>query len=165
MEQTLRYDHYKVLCVPRDATPDRIKRAYREQVKDWHPDRNPSPRAAAVFQAVHEAYRVLSDADLRHRYDERLRFYRQAAAPKYAATSDRARSPIHGRRHEISDVPDRPVHRFAFYGLHLTGLAFGVTLVMGILIGFTFFDWPGYILLFTVPGLAIIPDSWEGLRS
>ena len=53
MENPLRYDHYKVLSVPRDATHERIKRAYRERVKDWHPDRNPSPRAAAVFQAVH----------------------------------------------------------------------------------------------------------------
>ncbi|MEO8588505.1 MAG: J domain-containing protein [Flavobacteriales bacterium] len=164
MEGTLRYDHYKVLDVPRDATPDRIKRAYRERVKDWHPDRNPSPKAAAVFQAVHEAYSVLSDADLRQRYDERLQFYRQAT-PTEATAPKRDHYPFSGGRSAGNGERDRPVNRFAFYGLHLTGLLFGVTLVMGILIGVTFWDWPMYILFFTAPGLAVIPDSWEGLKS
>lgn len=165
MEHPLRYDHYKVLSVPRDATPERIKRAYRERVKDWHPDLNPSPRAATVFQAVHEAYIVLSDAHLRQEYDERLQYYRQASPPKAGAPADRARPAARTAHRDVPEEPDRPVHRFAFYGLHLTGLAFGVSLVMGILIGFTFFDWPGYVLFFTAPGLAVIPDSWEGLRS
>lgn len=164
MEHPLLYDHYKVLSVPRDATPERIKRAYRERVKDWHPDRNPSPRAAAVFQAVHEAYVVLSDTEQRQRYDERLQFYRQAVPP---APHDPRQRPNHSVRfeHDVPDAPDRPVHRFAFYGLHLTGLLFGIALVLGILIGITFLSWPLYMLFFAVPGLAVIPDSWEGLRS
>lgn len=161
MEHTLRYDHYKVLSVPRDATPERIKRAYRERVKDWHPDRNPSPRAADVFQAVHEAYLVLSDAEQRQRYDERLQFYRQAVPP---TAPDPRHRPHHSVRYEPEE-PDRPVHRFAFYGLHLTGLLFGIALVLGILIGITFLGWPLYMLFFAVPGLAVIPDSWEGLRN
>ena len=165
MEHPLRYDHYKVLSVPRDASTATIKRAYRERVKNWHPDLNPSPKAATVFQAVHEAYTVLSDAQLRQEYDERLQYYRQVSAPKTTVADERSRTAHRADHRHVEEEPDRPVHRFAFYGLHLTGLAFGVSLVMGILIGFTFFDWPGYVLFFMAPGLAVIPDSWEGRRN
>lgn len=165
MEHPLRYDHYKVLSVPRDASAGAIKRAYRERVKNWHPDLNPSPRAAAVFQAVHEAYTILSDTRLRQAYDERLQHYRQAGPPKTTAADDRSNHVRRAARKRVAEEPDGPVHRFAFYGLHLTGLLFGLSLVMGILIGLTFFDWPAYVLFFTAPGLAVIPDSWEGLRS
>jgi len=81
MDRALRYDHYKVLGVPRDATPKEIKRAYRERVKQWHPDKNLSDRAPEVFHALHDAYLTLSDASARAAYDERLRFYRPLDDP------------------------------------------------------------------------------------
>jgi hypothetical protein len=56
------------------------------------------------------------------------------------------------------------VNRFAFIGLHLTGLLFGSLLVLWILAGITYLDWPGYFLVFSLPGVAIIPDSIAGLR-
>jgi hypothetical protein len=56
-------------------------------------------------------------------------------------------------------------HRhWAFVGLHLTGLVFGLVLVIGILAGITFSDWPWYAAILTLPGLVLIPDAWEGLR-
>lgn len=158
MDQLLRYDHYKVLGVPRNASPQHIKRAYRERVKQCHPDRSDAANAAQVFHAVHDAYDTLIDAERRARYDERLRFYREASAPMYQHRYARE------QRHEEEEVPDRPVHRFAFFGLHLTGLLFGVTLVTGILTGVIFLGWPVYTLLFSVPGIAVIPDSIAGLR-
>lgn len=55
------------------------------------------------------------------------------------------------------------MNRFAFIGLHITGLCFGVTLVTGILLGITFFAWPSFTLVFCALGLAIIPDSLSGV--
>lgn len=63
-------DYYNVLGVHRDATPDDLKRAYRRLAMRWHPDRNAGdPLAEVRFKHVNEAYRVLSDADERARYD------------------------------------------------------------------------------------------------
>ena len=157
MGAVLRYDHYIVLGVPRDAGAAAIKQAFRARVKQWHPDRNPDPRAAVVFNVVHEAYRVLSNEELRRNYDDRLRHYRPAGAT--------TPGPVPHAQRPAGDPEARlPVNRFAFIGLHLTGLLFGSLLVLCILAGITYLDWPGYFLVFSLPGVAIIPDSIAGLR-
>lgn len=164
MAQTFRYDHYKVLGVPRDADARTIKSAYRERVKQCHPDRNTSRNAAVVFQAVHEAYATLSDLDRRSCYDQQLRFYRGATGTSNDQ-GERPRSRANNySRSTKGYATDGPVNRFAFIGLHLTGLLFGLSLIAGIVIGCTWLDWPGYALLFCAPGIAVIPDSIAGLR-
>jgi hypothetical protein len=160
MSPLLRYDHYKVLGIARDADPAQIKRAYRDRVKHCHPDRNPSPKAGVVFHAVHEAYRVLIDPDLRENYDERLRRYRDVRP-------DPQQGPLPQRPMPRTARPERPpdrVERFAFRGLHLTGLLFACTLFSGIIIGMVFFAWPTYMLVLCIPGIAVLPDSISGLR-
>ena len=63
-------DYYDVLGVPRTATADEIKKAYRQRALEHHPDRNAGDEAAeARFKEAAEAYSVLSDADKRARYD------------------------------------------------------------------------------------------------
>ncbi len=58
---TVAKDYYGILGVPRDATPEEIKRAYRRLARKYHPDVNPDPEAAEKFKEINAAYEVLSD--------------------------------------------------------------------------------------------------------
>jgi curved DNA-binding protein CbpA len=62
-------DYYAILGVPRNATPEEIKEAYRRLAKEYHPDKNPSPEAEERFKLINEAYQVLSDPAKRAEYD------------------------------------------------------------------------------------------------
>lgn len=64
-------DYYEVLDVPKTATPDEIKKAYRKKAIEFHPDKNPDNKEAEdKFKEAAEAYEVLSDPDKKSRYDQ-----------------------------------------------------------------------------------------------
>ncbi|GHE43457.1 chaperone protein DnaJ 1 [Streptosporangium violaceochromogenes] len=70
----LEKDYYAVLGVPKTATAEEIKKAYRKLARQYHPDANPGDSATsgntARFKEVSEAYDVLSDTKRRKEYDE-----------------------------------------------------------------------------------------------
>jgi molecular chaperone DnaJ len=63
-------DFYATLGVPKDASPEAVKKAYRKLARTNHPDANPNdPAAERRFKEIGEAYAVLSDPEQRQQYD------------------------------------------------------------------------------------------------
>ena len=62
-------DYYKILGVTEEAGQLEIKKAYRQQALELHPDVNPSVEAATLYQQVKEAYEILGDEEARRHYD------------------------------------------------------------------------------------------------
>jgi curved DNA-binding protein len=63
-------DYYKTLGVPKTATAEEIKKAFRKLARQHHPDVNKKPEAERRFKEINEANEVLSDPEKRKRYDQ-----------------------------------------------------------------------------------------------
>jgi curved DNA-binding protein CbpA len=75
-------DYYKVMGVPREATGEEIKKAYRSLALQYHPDRNQGdPVCEDRLKEFNEAYQVLGDEDKRWLYD--LSHRRSSSEPVY----------------------------------------------------------------------------------
>lgn len=66
-------DYYSILGVPRNATPEQLRRAYREAAQRLHPDRNVAPGETELFLEVSQAYETLIDSEAREAYDLELK--------------------------------------------------------------------------------------------
>lgn len=64
-------DYYQILEIPRSASEEDVRKAYRKQALKWHPDKNPESKEEAEekFKLVSEAYEVLSNTRKRETYD------------------------------------------------------------------------------------------------
>ncbi|CAG8594315.1 46311_t:CDS:2, partial [Gigaspora margarita] len=73
LKQSKKKDYYKILGVSRKADKKEIKRAYRKLAQEWHPDKYKGDlsqdQVAVKMSAINEAYEVLSDDELRARFD------------------------------------------------------------------------------------------------
>lgn len=82
---TQKSDYYEILGVDRNASQEEIKKAYRKQALEWHPDRHKEDKELAEkkFKEINEAYQVLSDPQKRSAYDQ---FGHDAFSPGGAAS-------------------------------------------------------------------------------
>lgn len=69
-------DYYEILGVPRDATAEDIKKAFRKLARKFHPDVSKEKDAEARMKDVNEAHSVLSDPEKRAAYDQLGRGWR-----------------------------------------------------------------------------------------
>lgn len=83
-------DHYETLGVPRNATQEAIKNAYRKLARKYHPDVSREMYAEIRFKEVGEAYAILKDSSKRQAYDHEYRppFTRREAPPPPQANRD-----------------------------------------------------------------------------
>ncbi|MGB3491508.1 MAG: J domain-containing protein [Elainellaceae cyanobacterium] len=96
-------NYYDILGVPREASPEEIKTAYRKLARRYHPDLNPGDKSAEdQFKDIGEAYEVLSDVDKRSQYDEFSKFWKQ----KGFKASGRSRTRTNGRASRFPDDLD-----------------------------------------------------------
>jgi DnaJ-class molecular chaperone len=88
-------DYYDVLGVTKSATADEIKRAYRKQALDWHPDKHKDNKEAAEkrFKEINEAYQILSEPEKRRAYDQ---FGHAAFTPGGGSPFSSTGRPAHG---------------------------------------------------------------------
>lgn len=112
--------YFDILGLPTSATPEEIKKAYRRLAKEYHPDRNPSPDAAARFIQINEAYEFLSDDNRRKYHSQRQtmsreeelrreRVYREWVRQQASA---RARAKAHAQAN-YEDFANSPIYRTA----------------------------------------------------
>lgn len=85
-------DFYRALGVSRTASQAEIQQAYRKLARSYHPDVNKDPAAEERFKELSEAYNVLSDPELRRRYDAFGADFRQAPEGMDPGTWARARA-------------------------------------------------------------------------
>lgn len=78
-------DYYKILGVDKSIPQKDVRAAYRKRAKQFHPDLHPNdPKAKAKFQALNEAYDVISDPDKRAKYDKYGEQWKNAQAYEQA---------------------------------------------------------------------------------
>ena len=109
-------DYYEVLGIRPEASDAELRRARREAVKRWHPDRNSAPEAEGMMRLVNAAWDVLGDPRSRSAYDAE---YFAWKAAEYARRADAAggtrREDVRGRerdarRSSSGEVSDRQRH-------------------------------------------------------
>lgn len=133
-------NHYTLLQVKPTASPQEIRRAYRDLSKLYHPDTTTLPPEVATekFKILNEAYATLSNPEQRLAYDYSIGISRVAViqAPSYLnrPASERGK---YEKNSAYLDPTDRPLSPGELFALFILGLTFVGCLILVVAIGWT----------------------------
>ncbi len=128
-------DYYKILALDSAANAEDIKRAYRKMAMQYHPDVNKSVMANELFMQINEAYQVLSNAEMKRRYDVNRKYgletrdlvikedkFRQGDGKKYGtAYKYPNQKPRQPRPNGRDDKENKSLNTVMFYILLIIG--------------------------------------------
>lgn len=107
-------DFYEILGVPKKASEEELKKAYRKLALKFHPDKNFAPGATDAFKAIGNAYAVLSNPEKRQQYDQ---YGDQSAASNAPQHSSHSRHGYHRNFHRDFEADISPEELFnIFFG-------------------------------------------------
>lgn len=107
-------DFYEILGVPKNASEDDLKKAYRKLALKFHPDKNFAPGATDAFKAIGNAYAVLSNPEKRQQYDQYGDLSAPSSAPQHQGHS---RPGFHRNFHRDFEADISPEELFnIFFG-------------------------------------------------
>lgn len=111
-------DFYEILGVPKNASEEDLKKAYRKLALKFHPDKNCAPGATDAFKAIGNAYAVLSNPDKRQQYDQ---FGDQSTAAPQHSTHTHHRHYRSFHRDFEADISPEELFNIFFGGRFPTG--------------------------------------------
>ncbi len=134
------HTYYELLGLTPTASPQEIRRTYRDMSKLYHPDTTTLPPdvATAKFQALNEAYATLSSPDKRVAYDYSIGISKVAViqAPRYLNQPSSQRR-FYERNSAYLDPTDRPLSAGELFALFILGVTFVSCLVLVFAISWT----------------------------
>jgi curved DNA-binding protein CbpA len=131
--------HYDQLGVKPTASPQQIRRAFRDLSKLYHPDTTdlPATEATEKFQQLNEAYAILSSPDRRWTYDQKVGYSRISVMQPLEPLS----RPVVPQRQESAnmylDPSDRPLSAGEIFALFILGLTFVACLALVVTVSLT----------------------------
>ncbi|MBW4462354.1 MAG: J domain-containing protein [Nodosilinea sp. WJT8-NPBG4] len=131
--------HYDQLGVKPTASPQQIRRAFRDLSKLYHPDTTdlPATEATEKFQQLNEAYAILSSPDRRWTYDQKVGYSRisvmQPLEPLSRPASPQRQEPAN----MYLDPTDRPLSAGEIFALFILGLTFVACLALVVTVSLT----------------------------
>jgi hypothetical protein len=171
------YDFYKILEIPRNASLDDIKRAYRTKAKLVHPDVNNSPKANEVFAVVNEAYEVLMDEQKRYLHDVKLSYAdtvkAEAVRKKHyygSSVKNDSYTNFHydwnGFKNAYKEKTDEDYYKRSpfFYNLFFAiGMMLGFIIIIVTITGTIRNYWPFPFVLISITGIILVREGWRGI--
>lgn len=132
--------HYEQLGVKPTASPQQVRRAFRDLSKLYHPDTTELPAAEATdkFQQLNDAYAILSSPDRRWTYDQQVGYSRISVMQpleslRHSTTAPQRREPSN----LYLDPTDRPLSAGEVFALFILGLTFIACLALVVTVGLT----------------------------